>query len=115
MGSSSHIPLTLLLKEQSRTPQAIEQVKSRSEKLGLDITSHGRASLTARIPLKLFKALFDRAPTGQRERPASERDFGAPEGYREDDGLPVPRELADLVELITIEPPATRLGSSTFP
>lgn len=78
---------------------------------GIKIVSSAKKTACLSMSLRVFEKLFDHAPDVIEEQPPNERDFGAPAGFSSGE-LPIPKELHDYVELLTVEPPASRLATS---
>ena len=110
MTQENHVTVSMLLKNRAQNPQTIEKVRDIAAKLGLTSSSAGRATLSFWISPTKFEGVFGVAPTESEEREASDRDFGRPAGYGAMAELPIPRELADHVQSISVEAPATRLA-----
>jgi hypothetical protein len=103
------IPLALLLKTDRRGPEDVERTIEAAARLGLEITGHGRASVTARASPGIFARLFGATVQKLPGEPPRAADAGRPAGYSASSPLPVPPELRDLVEQITVSTPARRL------
>jgi hypothetical protein len=103
------IPLALLLGADHRHPGDIERVLTEAAALGLEITGHGRASITARASPAVFGRLFGTTAAELPAIPPGSRDAGRPAGWAAAGPLPVPTELAGFVTEITVSPPAHRL------
>jgi hypothetical protein len=101
------IPLVMLLREDARTPAAIRQARQIAHTLGFDCTSEGSATLSARLREDRFEALFGEVPSPVPGRKAGPSDGGSPAGFGEA-SLAVPEPLRELVESISVSPPATR-------
>ena len=79
------IRLQLLLRPEHRNPAGVEAASKVVETLGFETTGKGRTSLSARVNEQEFEQLF-----------------GAKAAVHEP--LPVPQELAEYVESITVAP-----------
>jgi AraC-like DNA-binding protein len=109
MAQENHVSVSMLLKDGARNPQTIEKVREIATKLGFASNSAGRATLSFWISPTKFKDVFGVAPKESEKREASDQDFGRPVGYHGIVDLSVPSELAEHVQLISVEAPATRL------
>ncbi|HMR30052.1 MAG TPA: hypothetical protein PKA13_11905 [Geminicoccaceae bacterium] len=103
------IPLALLLRADHRRPGDIERAAGTAAGLGLEITGHGRTSISARASPALFGRLFGIEAEALPAVPPGKRDAGRPAGWTVAGPLPVPAELSDLVMEIAVTPPADRL------
>jgi hypothetical protein len=103
------IPLALLLKIDRRTPEDVERTIEVAARLGLEITGHGRTSVTARASPEVFTRLFGTTTRKLPAQPPGATDAGRPAGYAATGPLRVPPELTGLVEQITVSSPARRL------
>ncbi len=104
------IRLSLLLKPEARGVEAAAEARRLAAELGLEVSGGGRATLSARVSAETFERLFGATPRRLPGTPASEGDFGRAGGFAADEPLPMPAALADHLEGIAIEPPATRFS-----
>jgi hypothetical protein len=104
------IPLVLLMRNAARNPAGIARAERIAEELGLECTGAGGATVSVRVNPERFRSLFGKAPKRIPGRKRGATDAGSPPGYQEAD-LPVPEPFRELVESISVVPPATRLGS----
>jgi hypothetical protein len=98
------INLQILLRNEHRSPAAIEKVREIVQALGMKPTSSGAASVSAEMESDAFETLFCQKAPETPSRAPSSGDFGAPGGSISK-ALPVPEILQALVESITVAPP----------
>ncbi len=106
------VPISLLLQSSYRNGDGISRVVAIAERLGMDVRSSGMTSVNCTVPPSVFQKLFGSKLTKIKAKPSGPSDFGTPSGLRSEDPIPVPTDLAEFVELISLEPPATRMSSS---
>jgi hypothetical protein len=97
----------MLLREQARNEASIRQASQLAGTLGFDCTAQGAATLSVRLSQERFQALFGMLPELLDEQRPGPFDAGRPPGFQELE-LPVPEPLRELVESISVVPPATR-------
>jgi hypothetical protein len=102
------IPVAVILKRSSQTPEMRARLQQITARLGLEPTGTGASTLSYRVAPAKFAELFGRQAKAMEARPAGEADYGTPGGYEGED-LPIPTELVPYVDSITVVPPATRL------
>jgi len=102
------INITLLLRKPWRTGEGVARVEKNAASLGLEVTTSGRVSVSAKASPQVFERLFGFVPTQVAAQPPGNRDFGAPGGYTAERELPIPVELSEYVETISVMPPAQR-------
>ena len=107
------VPISLLLQSIYRNGDGISRVEAIAERLGMDVTSSGKTSVSCTVPPSVFQKLFGSKLTKIKAKPSGPSDFGTPSGLRSEEPIPVPEDLAEFVELISLEPPATRMSSSS--
>jgi hypothetical protein len=103
------VNIAILLHKSWRTPEGVARVQEIASKLGFTLTTSGRVSLSARLPVDTFKQIFKVTPTRLNATPPGDYDFGSPGGYTTDMELPIPSELTNYVQSISVVPPARRL------
>lgn len=91
----SQCRLQILLAPEARTAEGKRDLRRELERLGLDVSGEGAATLSARITTSRFEQLFGCEPS------ASEADGNA---------LLLPDRLRDRVISITLAPPHLHLG-----
>ncbi len=106
------IRLSLSLKPEARGVEAAAEVQRRAGELGLEVSAVGRATLSVRVSAETFERLFGSIPRRLPPLSPGEGDFGRPAGFAADEPLTVPPALAEHVEAISVEPPATRYSPS---
>ena len=79
-----------------------------ASKRGLQLTTSGKVSISAKVTSDTFQQVFGFLPAGIAPTPPGKFDFGAPGGYASEQEITVPPELAEYVESISILPPAQR-------
>jgi hypothetical protein len=92
------IKLQLLLRGPYRDPHGVERVCRAAAAAGLTVTGAGRVTVSAEVSPEAFATLFG--------PPAAAKD-AAPSPSME---LPVPRELSEFVESITVAPRHVRMS-----
>jgi hypothetical protein len=85
-SAMADIKLQLLLRPECRTSSGVATGKTLAQKLGIQITASGAASLSARVSRDVFLRLFQTVPE------AAPND------------LPVPADLQEVVQSITVAP-----------
>jgi len=101
------VKLALLLKKGvARLPAACEKELSR---LGVEITTVGAKSVSARMSKEDFEAVFGAKVERVVAKAPGRFDKGAPSGYRFDGELDVPGGVSRSVDRIDVVPPAIRL------
>ncbi len=106
------VPIRLLLQSNYRNGDGVSRVEAIAERLGMDVASSGKTSVNCNVPPSVFQKLFGSKLTKIEAKPSGPSDFGTPSGLRSEDPIPVPADLVEFVELISIEPPATRMSGS---
>lgn len=101
------IPLSLLLRAEARTGEGLAKAQQAAASLGLLPSASGRATLSCRVSNSKFVELFGILPPTLPARPPQRSEAGTPAGYAALD-LPVPSVLAEWVESLSVQPPATR-------
>lgn len=108
---SNQIHLSMTLRSEWRNPEGVAKTQEKAAALGLTPTTAGRATISCVAAPELFCSLFgveaEKVPASE----AGESDFGAPAGYAVAEDLPVPADLEELVESVSVEPPARRFMS----
>ena len=107
---SNLISIAMVLRQPWRTPGGMARAQEIATRLGIQPTTSGRVSLSAKVSPEVFERLFSVAPTRVAPQPPGPYDFGAPGGYTSEDALTVPAELAEYVESISVISPARRLS-----
>lgn len=108
MAQSKPISISLLLKDEARNPQAIERVREIASKLGFTPSTSGLATMSLKLSPDQFESVFGVRPDPLEKLATSTGDYGRAAGYREIENLPIPNELSAYVQLMSVEPPATR-------
>ena len=108
-----NVPVTLLLVKNHRDPDGVARVQAIATQLGMNVTSAGKTSVCCTVSGSVYKKMFGTKPIKIDEKPAGSFDVGTPSGFAADDSLSVPSELQNLVEIISVEPPSTRLVESS--
>lgn len=103
------LSVALVLKREARSPEAADRLERLARELGMEPMQSGRATMTVRVSRQRFQELFGGTPTEAPARPPGDSDFGAAAGVRYDGEMVVPEALAELVESVSVEPPASRL------
>ncbi len=93
------IPLQILLSKPWRTGAGVAKVQAVCFRLGIQPTASGAATVSGRISPATFESLFS----------ISAEIAAAPTTATP--SLPIPRELQEFVESITIAPPHIYMGS----
>ncbi len=106
MTSGVHVALTL--RPEKRTPADAARAREIAAGFGLEPTGSGLATLSFRGEPEAVARLFATGVEEVPARPPGDADFGAPPGFAAADVPRVPAELADLVESVSITPPARR-------
>ena len=104
------INVAMTLKTSARKPAAMAAVQTIAQKLGFQITTTGRATISFRIDPEIFQQVFGVSAHPVSPRPAGDKDFGAQGGYIVDSDLKIPDELVQFVETIGVVPPSRRFG-----
>lgn len=112
MNQENQITVSMLLKESARNPGTIEKVQEIAKKLGFTSSSTGRATLSFQMTPTKFEGIFGITPVQSENRQVSDSDFGRPAGYHVSSNLSVPSELAEHVQMVSVEGSATRLDDS---
>jgi hypothetical protein len=79
------------------------------ERLGIEVTGIGKATVSCRMDLDEFKDLFGISPKEIAAEPPGDRDMGTAGGFYTEESLTVPTELEPFVRRITMIPPPRRL------
>ena len=103
------VPIVMVLQKQQRNDRGLQQAAEAAAALGLEVSASGRATLSCRVPLPTFRALFGVEPKELSELPPGTRDHGRPGGFTSSESLAIPTPLAPFVQSIEVSPPATRL------
>lgn len=92
-GEQVRVPLKLqvLLSPAFRSESGVAQVVAALQRLGLEPTASGRTSISARVSPETFERLFGFVPDGKAGPSDAE--------------LPVPEELSQSVQSMTLAPP----------
>ncbi|MGF1465701.1 MAG: hypothetical protein ACFCGT_06175 [Sandaracinaceae bacterium] len=77
---------------------------------GVEVGGVGRVTISFVADADDVSRLFGSTVRRVEAVPPGPVDFGAPEGFVEDDDPVVPEELADIVASVSVEPPAIRFG-----
>jgi len=107
--SSQTVAIGITLKKEKRFNQDMRQVMEVARSMGFEVTKKGLATLSLRTSPKTFEKIFGVAPTPVSSMQPSNSDAGAPAGVMVEGTLPIPIELQDFVEAISVVPPARRL------
>ena len=91
------VKIQLLLPAGSRTDTDLARVVERLRAMDIEVTSQGRASVSARVSPTAFESLFGMAAD-------TSHALTVPE-------LPIPGELAGMVQSITLAPAHTTFGT----
>ncbi len=97
----------------ARSREKIQSAIDRANRLGLSLRSSGKTSISFAMEPDQFEKLFNVNPRLQAAKRAGARDFGSPPGFIFDGELPVPDDLKDLIESISVEPPPIRMEKQT--
>jgi len=108
---SELIPLSVLLKKDSRNREAIGKLIDVAKKMGIKVTGTGKASLSLRVDRENFANLFGAAPKSKQKEPAA-NDFGSPKGFQSQT-CSIPDAMKPFVEMISVVEPAIRLKKSS--
>jgi|SRR5678809_1298337 hypothetical protein len=95
----SVIPLQILLRKPWRTREGVAEARAVCTRLGIEPTASGAVTLSGRITPAIFQSLFS----------ISAENAAAPTTATRP--LPIPQELQEYVESITIAPPHIYMGS----
>lgn len=106
---SASINIAILLRKSWRTPKGVERVQEIASSLGIDISTSGRATISGKVPPNLFVKLFGVSVIPVEPTTPGTNDFGSAGGYASETEIPVPSELQEYVESISVVPPAKRL------
>jgi hypothetical protein len=93
------IPLQILLRKPWRTKEGVATAREVCTRLGIEPTASGAATVSGRITPAVFETLFS----------ISAENAAAPTTATR--ALPIPPELQEFVESITIAPPHIYMGS----
>lgn len=107
------VPVTLLLDKGHRDPDGVARVQAIATQLGMNVISAGKTSVCCTVSGSVYKKMFGTTPIRTDEKPAGSFDFGTPAGFAAADSLSVPSELQNLVEIIAVEPPSTRMAEGS--
>jgi hypothetical protein len=109
--SREEINVAMTLLPHCRTSGDAARAQQLATKLGFQPTTSGAATLSFRIDRTVFERIFGaKVRTVESVRP-DEKDHGAPRGHAVDEDLKIPEELADLIQCVSVIPPARRLSS----
>ena len=106
---SDLISISILMRKSWRTSEGLSRVQKIATELGLQVTTTGRVSISAKVSTEVFTQLFGVSPTRLKSTLPDEANFGSPGGYICNEELTVPAELVEYVEIISVVPPARRL------
>lgn len=101
------VKLQILLRQPWRTADGVERVRTLASALGIKPTAEGRATISGELGEQAFEAMFHTSLQKVSPQPPSTADFGRSGGYVADD-LPIPDELKEYIESITVAPPYVR-------
>lgn len=104
----SHLTLSLELKNADAT-----QLELECAGLGIEVTSQGLATASARISIDRFVRLFSVEPQYVQAKPPDDNSAGSTGRYQVDKTLEVPESLKDLVLTIELEPALTLFERET--
>jgi hypothetical protein len=107
--TSASIHIAILLRKSWRTSEGIARVQEIASSLGIQLSTYGRASVSGKVSADRFAKLFSVSPVPVEPTKPGTDDFGSAGGYTTDTTLPIPRELEEYVESISVIPPARRL------
>jgi hypothetical protein len=107
--TSASINIAILLRKSWRTSEGIARVQEIASALGIHPSTRGRASIAGKVSPELFVKLFSVSPIPVEPTKPGADDFGSAGGYTTDRELPIPPELEEYVESISVIPPARRL------
>ena len=103
------IILSCLLTQSARSREKIQSAIELATRLGMTYRSVGKTSISFAMEPDQFQKLFDVKPRPKAAKRAGTGDFGSPPGYVVDKELRIPVDLTDLIESISVEPPAIRM------
>ncbi len=103
-----NITIQLLLRKDRRSAENARHIAKECTRLGMVPRSMGATTVSVEMSLESFKKQFGIIPQVEETSPPSESNFGSPGGYRVNEVLPVPEELREWVEQITVPPPYSR-------
>ena len=105
----SSVTIAVVLKKEKRSPEDIARVTEIARSMGLEAKAKGLATVSVRASTESFQKIFGETVKQVPPLPSSDSDAGAPGGMVVEEGLPIPSELTEFVEAISVVPPARRL------
>ncbi len=105
----SAVTLAVVLKREKRTPEDCARVAEIARSLGFETTARGLATLSLRGSKETFEKTFGTSLKQVPSLAPSEQDAGAPPGLVAEGNIPVPSDLQDYVDSVSVVPPARRL------
>ncbi len=105
----SSVTIAVVLKKEKRSPEDIARVTEIARSMGLEPKAKGLATVSVRASTESFQRIFGETVKQVPPLPPGDNDAGAPGGMVVEDRLPIPSELTEFVEAISVVPPARRL------